>query len=246
MPSSESKTKVLACATVMEEMLPLLPDDVEYEVLDFGLHLTPDKLRNSLQEAIDRSARHCSRIVLGYGLCSLAVVGLRAKTCTLIVPRIDDCISIFLGSSRAYKLQAAREPGTYYLTKGWIEVGDTPFEEYNALAERYGPARAERMIRLVLRNYTRLAYIDTGVKDQDRYREYTRRIAERFGLRYEEIKGSKELVEKMVYGPYDEDFVVAPPGHQISYLDFRNGAGEACNPIPNRPDAPVQPPKDRR
>jgi hypothetical protein len=32
---------VLACATVIEEMLPLLPPDVSYEVLDFGLHVNP-------------------------------------------------------------------------------------------------------------------------------------------------------------------------------------------------------------
>jgi hypothetical protein len=55
----------------------------------------------------------------------MAVIGLRANGCTLVVPRVDDCISIFLGSHGAYKQQAGAEPGTYYLTKGWIEVGDT-------------------------------------------------------------------------------------------------------------------------
>ena len=31
------RTKVIACATVIEEMLPLMPPDIAYEVLDFGL-----------------------------------------------------------------------------------------------------------------------------------------------------------------------------------------------------------------
>jgi len=54
------------------------------------------------------------------------------------VPRVDDCIAIFLGSRAAYADQCHQEPGTYYLTKGWIEVGDTPFAEHERLVERYG------------------------------------------------------------------------------------------------------------
>ena len=213
--------KIIACATVIEEMLPLLPEGVTYEVLDFGLHLTPEKLRSQLQAAIDAASTEADTVILGYGLCSMAVVGLKANGCTLVVPRVDDCIAIFLGSHSAYLEQFGREPGTYYLTKGWIEVSDTPFTEYERLAEKYGPERAERMIKLMLKNYTRLAFIDTGHYEQERYRAYARRTAERFELRYEEIPGSKALVEKMLYGPWDGDFVIARPGETISYADFR-------------------------
>ena len=213
--------KVIACATVIEEMLPLLPEDVVYEVLDFGLHLTPEKLQIQLQAAIDAAGAEVDTVILGYGLCSMAVVGLKANGCTLVVPRVDDCIAIFLGSRAAYQEQFGQEPGTYYLTKGWIEVSDTPFAEYERLVEKYGPEQAERMIKLVLKNYTRLAFIDTGHYEQERYREYARRTAERFGLRYEEIPGSKALVRKTLYGPWDDDFVIARPGETISYADFK-------------------------
>ena len=144
-----ARTKIIACATVIEEMLPLLPPQVQTQTLDFGLHLRPDGLRRSLQEAIDASAATADTIILGYGLCSQAVVGLYSNQCTLVVPRVDDCIAIFLGSRAAYQQQAGREPGTYYLTKGWIEVGDSPFEEYKKLVERYGEQKAARMIKLI-------------------------------------------------------------------------------------------------
>jgi hypothetical protein len=117
--------------------------------------------------------------------------------------------------------QFGREPGTYYLTKGWIEVGDTPFAEYERLIEKYGPEQAERMIKLMLKNYTRLAFIDTGHYEQEWYREYARRTAEQFDLRYEEIAGSKALVKKMLFGPWDDSFVIARPGEIISYADFQ-------------------------
>ena len=202
-------------------MLPHLPPDVDYQVLDFGLHIRPEALKRALQEAIDAGTKTAETIILGYGLCSQAVVGLQANGCTLVVPRVDDCIAIFLGSAAAYKAQHRAEPGTYYLTKGWIEVSDTLLDEYERVLERYGQQRADGIMQAMLKHYTRLAFIDTGQHEQARYRAYARRAAETLGLRYQEITGSDALVRKMLNGPWDDDFVVARPGETITYLDFQ-------------------------
>jgi hypothetical protein len=201
-------------------MRPHLPAEVPYEVLDFGLHLNPQNLKRVLQEKIDGASRHTEVIVLGYGLCSMAVVGLRATTAMLVVSRSDDCIAIFLGSCDAYKQQASKEPGTYYLTKGWIEVGDSPFSEHTKLVERYGEAKAMRMLKLTLKNYKRLVFINTGDYNLEKYREYARRNSAMFDLRYEEIDGSPALVKKMIAGPWDDEFVVVSPGETITYEMF--------------------------
>jgi hypothetical protein len=220
------RTTVIACATVIEEMMPHLPTEVKYKVLDFGLHVNPDALRSSLQEAINRASETVETIVLGYGLCSQAVVGLRANDCTLVVPKVDDCIAIFLGSGEAYRAQARSTPGTYYLTKGWIEAGDSPFAEYDNLVEQYGEEKARRLMNRILKNYTRLALINTGQYELERYRDYSQRTARRFGLRYEEIPGSDALVRRLLHGPWDGDFVIARPGETISFLDFRRTGSE--------------------
>lgn len=215
-----SRTLVMACATVIEEMLPLMPEGIRHQVFDFGLHVSPDRLRATLQAAIDSLDEDVDTVIFGYGLCSQAVIGIKAGGCTLVVPRVDDCIAIFLGSRSAYSSQCRLEPGTYYLTKGWIEVGDTPFAEYESMQARYGVERAERVMKLMLANYKRLALINTGQYDLERYREYSRRTAERFNLRYEEIQGSNALVRKMLYGPWDDEFVVIGPGDTFAYEHF--------------------------
>ena len=215
-----AKRRVIACATVIEEMQGWLPPDVSHEVLDFGLHLRPEKLREALQAKIDQISPDADVLLLGYGLCSMAVVGLQARSAHLVIPKVDDCIAIFLGSCVAYKEQAKMEPGTYYLTKGWIEVGDTPFEEHKQLVEKYGEARALRMTRLMLKNYRRLAFINTGQYEIERFREYAQKTADSFELRFEEIEGSPALVQKMVNGPWDDEFVVIEPGQTIKYTDF--------------------------
>ena len=217
-----AKRQVIACATVIEEMLPFLPEDVPHEVLDFGLHLRPADLKIVLQAKIDEASQNADVILLGYGLCSMTIVGLKATTSTLVIPRVDDCIAIFLGSCEAYKAQTKKEPGTYYLTKGWIEVGDSPFEEHKKMVKKYGEEKAQRMIQLVLKNYKRLGFINTGQHDIERYRTYARDTAKEFGLRFEEIKGSSALVKKMIYGPWDGEFLVVSPGQTIRYQDFVN------------------------
>jgi hypothetical protein len=215
-----SRTIVMACATVIEEMLPLLPVGMAHQVFDFGLHVNPEKLRRTLQEAIDAVSGQYETILLGYGLCSQAMIGIRANGCTLVVPLVDDCISIFLGSHSAYLDQARAEPGTYYLTKGWIEVGDTPFSEFERVIQKYGQARAERLYHVMMANYKRLALIDTGQYELERYRDYARGMAERFNLRYDEIRGSAALIEKLLGGDWAEEFVVVQPGGVVQYQDF--------------------------
>jgi hypothetical protein len=226
----EARTAVIACATVVEEMIRYLPPDVRYEVLDFGLHVNPDALRSTLQKALDTRSETADRIILGYGLCSQAVVGLQAHGCTLVVPKVDDCIALFLGSDQAYREQVRSAPGTYYLTKGWIEAGDSPFDEYEGLVAQYGEEKALWLMGRILKNYTRLALINTGQYELERYRDYSRRTAERFGLRYEEIPGSDALVKRMIHGPWDDDFVIARPGETITYLDFKTGALRTAYP----------------
>jgi len=195
-----TRTLVMACATVIEEMQPHMPEGMQSKVFDFGLHIHPDKLRTTLQAAIDEVSGQFDTIILGYGLCSQAVVGIRANGCSLVVPRVDDCIAIFLGSKAAYKEQSQKEPGTYYLTKGWIEVGDTPFSEYERMVPRFGREKADYIYQVL--------------------REYTKNTANKFKLYYDEIPGSDTLVRKMLFGPWDEEFVVLEPGETFTLEQF--------------------------
>lgn len=214
-------TKIIACATVFEEMLPMIPDGIRHEVLEFGLHANPDKLREALQKAIDNSEPNVDTMILGYGLCSLAVAGLKSETKTLIVPKIDDCIGIFLGSVNEYNNQHQKEPGSLYMTKGWIEAGDNPGSQREEIVKKYGEEKARSYFKLLIKNYTRMVFINTGNYESEYYRERSKKSAEELNLRFEEIQGSNSLITKMIFGPWDEEFVIVPPGRTLTFLDFR-------------------------
>jgi hypothetical protein len=94
---------------------------------------------------------------------------------------------------------------------------------FGSLSSDGGALRAgtgERLIKRMLQNYTRLVFINTGKYEVEYYREYSKRLASHYDLRFEEIGGSPTLVAKMMNGPWDEDFIVVPPGQSILYKDF--------------------------
>ena len=235
------KTKILACAVVIEELRAKLPAEIECETLDFGLHRTPEALKAKLQETIDKSTGF-DTIVLAFGLCGQAVLGLQSKSATLVVPRADDCIAIFLGSRAAYLKEQRENPGSLFLSKGWIEgrIDDSgtppPMKHYDLMVERYGEARANRMQEVYrekyrLRNYKRMAFITTSSETNlDEYKETARQRAARLNLRYEEIPGSTAFMEKIASGLWDDEFVVVPAGRPISFYDFWPDANQAAMP----------------
>lgn len=221
---------MIGCPVVVEEVRRFLPADTAVETLDAGLHTRPEKLQAALQAAVDAAAGEFDVVVLGYGLCSGAVEGLKANGCTLVIPRIDDCIGLFLGSRDEYRRQVAAEPGTYYLTGGWIDAKISPFDEYPRMVERWGEERAHRLMHAMLKHYKRLAFIRTGGKaGSEAHEAYTRETAERFGLRAEFLQGTAGFLERLGQGPWEEGFVVVPPGEVVQREAFHE-LGEAFVP----------------
>ncbi|UCD09736.1 MAG: DUF1638 domain-containing protein [Dehalococcoidales bacterium] len=223
------QTKILACAVVIEELRSQLDDSIDCETLDFGLHRSPEQLRTKLQEYIDESTEY-ENIVLAYGLCGMAITGLKSDTSNLIVPRVDDCIAIFLGSRDTYLKEQRNHPGSLFLSKGWIDgrIDDTSpvIQIFERLSEKYGIERAKRIMQVYeekqpLRHYKRLAFISTSSETNlDEFKTIARNRANSLGLDYDEIMGSTTLIEKIACGSWDENFIVKTPGQSISVVDF--------------------------
>jgi hypothetical protein len=175
----------------------LISNGMPYRLLEFGLHITPEKLNAALQKEIDETQEDVDAILFGYGMCSKGALGLEARNFKLVIPRVDDCIALFLGSRDEYRRQHLKAPGTFYLTKGWIECGDDPYTEYLKAREKYGDEKAYWLEKKVIENYTRLALINTGNYNMEKYRKYANMVAGFFSLTFEEIPGSNVLIRKL-------------------------------------------------
>jgi hypothetical protein len=232
MSSSEGLPVVIIACKVLQDVLErLLPQELTQNVqfMDYGLHRVPNKMTGTLQEVID-AIQEPSLVVLGYGLCGNGLRGIQAGIHTLLVPRTDDCIAILLGSYQAYIREFQSVPGTYYLTKGWLESGSNPLQEYESYVPKYGAEQAMWIMDQQYQHYERLVLVARSPADLEQYRPQAQEVArfcERWGMRYEELLGSDEYVQQLIAATaeldnghqaldwLDSDFVVIPPGGEI-------------------------------
>ena len=113
--------KMIACKVLLRELYSLAyncPNAVDITWLRQKLHETPDRLRQEVQDIIDRidatEGDPCEAILLGYGLCSNGIVGLRSRRYPLVIPRAHDCITFLLGSKERYRQEFEGHSGGIY------------------------------------------------------------------------------------------------------------------------------------
>jgi hypothetical protein len=220
--------KIVSCEVLRNEIEAVLERDgrdLEIEFIDGALHDYPDKLRGALQERID-ATQGARDIFLCCGRCSNGTVGLEARDHRLVLPAVDDCISLLLGSRARYLEEHGAQPGTYYYTRGWVDFIDDPYKEYLAIVPKYGEEKAAYLARMIMEHYTRVAVIDTpGVPGLEDKREYLETVCRFYDLPLEHLTGSLRFLEKLVAGPHDEEFIVVEPGELLDEPRFWALAG---------------------
>ncbi len=229
MPNELPRIVVIACRVLEDLLVPLLPKELAEQVIftDYGMHQDTKKLNETVQDTLD-TIQEPSLVVLGYGLCGDGLNGIRAGKHTLLIPRADDCIPLLLGSYQVFLREFKAVPGTFYLSKGWLESGDHPLAQYEEYVEKYGPDNAARIMDMQYQHYERLMLVAHSQADLEKYRHQAQEIArycEQWGMRYEEMLGSDAYLRRLVEvatkpGEIDDDFLIIPPGGSIRQEHF--------------------------
>jgi hypothetical protein len=139
---------VIGCAVLgvdMKHAARQLGLTVDFKFLEAGLHERPDLLKKKLQAAIDEvsAAGNAERIVIGYGVCGRGTIGIQSRNIPLVIPKVHDCIAMFMGGSEAYRREFKKFPGTYYISAGWHEEKAVPVSQ-RKLQAWYGDQRVHR------------------------------------------------------------------------------------------------------
>lgn len=244
------RLKLIACKALTRELsyLSALSDNnIDITFVRQGYHETPEILRKMLQEEIDafesgrdphtndlggngaavssRNKEDFDAILLGYGLCSNGIVGLRTKNHTLVIPRGHDCITFFLGSKEKYAETFQKLPGCFWYTASWIDNSDLVCEaqiqrqiEYYRNMD-FDEEELEDLAEDLqgwTRNYHHAAYIKMPFFDKPAYQQFAKDAAEYFHWNYSLLEGDMSLLEKFVAGDWDpEHFLVVPPGCEV-------------------------------
>lgn len=207
------------------------PVAVAVRTLNQGLHRVPENLRDKLQAQIDAiEPDECDAVLLIYGLCGTSTEGLMARDVPLVIPRVHDCIALYLGSHGRYLEEFNAHPGTYWYSVDYLErrgagaaLGasfSTDFEErYDEYVEKYGQDNADYLMEVMgqwTEHYSRAAFIATGAPNSEHYEQKARDQAERRNWVFERKLADRRMLELITRGEWPEDeFLVVPPGHTI-------------------------------
>jgi hypothetical protein len=215
---------VIACEP-MREVLPRLgPSPDRVILLDWNLHRSPDRLRQHLQALVDEYGD--AEVVLAMGLCGEGTVGLKSSRGALVVPRVDDCLALLRGSQKAHREQTRMCPGTYYLTKGWLDSGDAIVTEFERCVRRYGSERALRAFRSLFRHYRQVVFIELGLAGEKRAMARAEEFAERFGMDMKVVLGDLALLADVIHGRPNPHIARFPAGQATKMTDFLPGTAQ--------------------
>lgn len=233
--------KVLACKIFQRELsqvVPMCPNALDITFMRQDLHMYPDVLRDALQREIDliesgedlhtNEARfgELEAILLGYGLCSNSLAGIRSRRLPLVIPRAHDCITVFMGSKERYGEYFEKVSGSFYYTQGWLDLGlalgqsDMERKRSEYMEKFDGDEDTVEylleMDREMIRNYRYLTYITWPGMANEQGMEQARKLAESAGLELLRYEGSDKLMADLVNGNWnEEDFLIVPPGEEI-------------------------------
>lgn len=218
------KRLLIACETIRDEVeLALQRSGVEVDTVWMSnlLHDSPERLKNALQQEIDKVEADYDQLLFAYGNCGNGLLGLKSEKATLIIPRYGDCIDILL--SEKENLERIRT-STYFLTQGWLRGEKSLDKEFQHNLEKYGESRARRVMEIMFKNYQKLMLIDSGAYPVADHLPRVNDIGQLIGLEVVVDQGSITPLEKLVTGQWTEGFCIIPPGQVTTHDDFEGVA----------------------
>lgn len=223
MPRNLQREVLIACNTLKSEIEHVAARHGIHRRtiwLESRLHNVPKKLASALQSQLDE-IEGADRVLLGYANCGNVIQGLRSGDFELVVPRVDDCISLVLGSQER-RQRYGEQWRSLFFTDGWLNEGPSILDEYAHAVERYGEEDADDIFHMMYAHYRTMTYIETGLYDLGELMDRTAPIARLCGMEQRTEPGTLDYVEQLICGPWDESrFVVIGPHEVIPAEPFR-------------------------
>ncbi|MGD0817225.1 MAG: DUF1638 domain-containing protein [Methanomassiliicoccales archaeon] len=188
---------ILGCDAIRNEIEIVTandPDVVYREYLEFGLHLHPKDLKDTILRKLDSLPVEVDALFLGYGHCQ-ALEGLPKMTkVPLVMLEVEDCIAALITTER-YHHEKNNGGITWFYPAGWA-VNGLPgmirlFNLDCKIDEGYSP---EYFLKIMFDGFSRCLFIDTGIDCVEQSRKNSEQFGRALNLRHESIKGSLDMI----------------------------------------------------
>ena len=147
-------------------------------------------------------------------IVAIVIEGLVASQARLVVPKVEDCISLLLGGN-PIRQALSRETPAFYLTDGWLRYEKNIYWEYEQCLNKYGEVRSLRIFKAMFAHYSNLNFIDTACYDLTSVMSRTDEFAAKLDVKQGIVTGTLKLITKALREEWDEDFLIIPQGVPI-------------------------------
>ena len=187
--------------------------------LDTSLHREPEKMRERILEEIRGIPPEYDTILVSMGFCGGSWKNVVTDR-RVVIPRIDDCITILLTTDDEWKPNR-KNTGCMYMTDNTNE-DMTIHSMYESCIQQYGEKRGKFYFDVMFSGYHRVGIIDTGVYDSyaPDFLKEAQLSADLIDGTVEHVPGSNRILEKLVSGQWDDQFLILEPGMAMEERDL--------------------------
>ncbi|MDR0525915.1 MAG: DUF1638 domain-containing protein [Spirochaetaceae bacterium] len=204
---------IIACETLKPELTAVMQGRREpIAWVSEEKHRSIEDLRRAVQSAVDAIPPEYTTGLMAFGFCGNSLVGVGSRWQTLVLPRVADCVPLFLGS------QARRDaygPDVYFLTEGNMRSKGSVIAEFRRSVQKYGIEEGTEVMKEMFARYRAFTIIDTGVFDADGAARAVKPFAELLNMPVFVVSGNIRLLRKLVEGDWGDEFLITPPGEVI-------------------------------
>lgn len=187
--------------------------------LDKENHIEPRQRKQCILAAEKELPGTVETVLIAMGFCggSLDSVSFSRR---FVISRVDDCVSLMLQTDQEY-CPNPKETGHLYM----IEQNPEEFlfeKMFQDGQGEYEGISQEELFHMHFDHYTNLDIVDTGLSDcySEECAQRAQENADRMHVSLDYVQGSNLMLEKLVGGRWDRQFLVAEPGHLIRHGDF--------------------------
>ena len=229
--------KIIGCSVFknkLEEILKKTSLEFDVEFINMKNHLDPEKLKEKIREEIlktenedikderNKNSQKYKKIILLFGLCGNSTAGL-SSSLPLIIPKVHDCCSIFLGSSKKfYELFETKLSSEWYTSDYLEEMKKIQEEDPNFnmsyttlkledLISKYGEDNGTYLYETFSAMEKEIIFIKTSNKNDE---ENIKKLKEQYSS-LEIMEGDLQLLNDIIIGTYSDEILYLNSGEKI-------------------------------